>query len=420
MTTAFRSQPLTRRTLLRAGGAGALAWAVGYAAAGQPSAEPIIVGHQAPLSGSVAQFGRWHNRALEAAVERVNVQGGIAGRPIELITEDSGSNPDDGIDAFRRLILQRDCQFVIGSVWSGTNIATAPLAAELKIPYFPQGIATDITGAAGNRYVFKSYHTVRAAVRAGASWAVENLGRRWTIVASELAFAQSQAADWQGELSALGAEVVDVISVPFRPSDFVPFVSRIDLAQTDAVYQAFTAVDTARFLSTARDLGFTDRLNVFGLIEGIDVLDTSGPEYENTAYVTSYPRLASEIPSRLSPYDAPYRAAIGIADDGFSETGEVAPIADLFGSWQALSLIREGVEASRWIGPSDTLAFIAALEGTAWEAGPDYPQGAGTLRATDHLAFHDHYVERVADGQLRVQARIPRENSLYDPPADLD
>lgn len=419
MMTHIRAGRTTRRALLKAAGASAFALALGPSTWGQPSAAPLVIGHQAPLSGSVAPFGRWHNRALAAAVERINAEGGIAGRPIQLITEDSGSNPDDGIDAFRRLTLQRGAQFVIGSVWSGTNIATAPLAAELKIPYFPQGIATDITGAAGNRHVFKSYHTVRAAVRAGAQWAVDNLGTRWTIVASELEFAQSQAIDWQTELTALGAEVADVVNVPFRPSDFVPYVSRIDPSQTDAVYQAFTAVDTARFLSTAHGLGLTDHVTVFGLIEGIDVLDTASPAYENTAYVTSYPRLAASVPTQLAPFDTAYRAAVGIDEDGRSTDGDIVPIADLFGSWQALSLIRAGIEASGWTGPSDTPAFIVALEGADWEAGPDYPQGTGLLRADDHLAFHAHYVERVEDGQLRVQAEIPLEASLYDPLADV-
>lgn len=400
-------------------GVGALALTFGHLAISQSSSESIVIGHQAPLSGAVAQFGRWHNRALEAASERINAHGGVAGRPIQLITEDGGSNPDDGIDAFRRLALQRDAQFVIGSVWSGTNIATAPLAAELEIPYVPQGIATDITGAAANRHVFKSYHTVRAAVRAGAAWAVDNLGPRWTIVASELEFAQSQAADWQTEMEALGAEVVNVITVPFRPSDFIPYVSQIDPSQTDAVYQAFTAVDTARFLSTAQEIGLLDQVEVFGLIEGIDVLDTSSSEYENTAYVTSYPRRASEVPDGLQPFDADYRTAVGIDEDGFSDNDDVVPIADLFGSWQALSLIREGVESSGWTGPSDTPAFLAALEGHSWQPGPNYPQGRGLLRAEDHLAFHDHYVERVEDGQLRVQAEIPLEQSIYAPLTDV-
>ena len=413
------SQPLTRRALLRTFGVGTLALTFARPSWGQSASEPIVVGHQAPLTGAVAPFGRWHNRALAAAVEQVNGQDGIADRPVELITEDSGSNPDDGIDAFRRLTLQRGAQFVVGSVWSGTNVATAPLATELGIPYFPQGIATDIVGTAGNRHVFKSYHTVRAAVRAGAAWAVENLGRRWTIVASELEFAQSQATDWQAEMAALGAEVVDVINVPFRPSDFIPFLSRIDTSSSDAVYQAFTAVDTARFLSTARDIGLLGDVEVFGLIEGIDVLDTASPEFEATAYVTSYPRRASEVPNGLQPFDAGYRAAVGIDEDGFAENGNVVPIADLFGSWQALSLIREGIASSGWTGMSDTPAFVAALEGVEWEAGPDYPQGRGRLRAEDHLAFHDHFIERVQDGQLRVQTEIPLEASLYEPLADV-
>jgi branched-chain amino acid transport system substrate-binding protein len=337
---------------------------------------------------------------------------------VRLVTEDGASNPETGAGAFRKLVLQQGAQFVIGSVWSGTNLATAPLAEELETVYFPQGIATEIIGPSGNRLVFKSYHTVRAAVWAGAEWAVENLGKRWTIAASQLEFAQSQAADWGAKLVELGAEIIDVITVPFRPADFLPFLGRVDVEKTDVLYQAFTAVDTVRFLQSAHELGLSGRLNVLGLIEGIDVLDTSDPAFKGTYYITSYPRRVDQVPEELRPFDLAYREAVGIDADGRSQEGEVVPIADLFGSWQALSLLRRGIEESGWRSRQDNLDLIEALEGFSWAPDEEFPQGAGFLRAQDHLAFHDHYVERVEDGRLTVQLRIPKEASLYEPLID--
>jgi branched-chain amino acid transport system substrate-binding protein len=411
---------LTRRSFLRTTRQGLLALALGSSifSSARSQAREIVIGHQAPLTGAVGQFGLWHNRALRAIIERINTAGGITGRPVTLLTEDEASNPETGQDKFRKLVLQDGADFVIGSVWSATNLATAPLARESKTVYFPQGIATEITGEAGNRYIFKSYHSVRAAVRAGAQWAVENLGRRWTIVASQLEFAQSQASDWTAQLQALGAEVVGRIDVPFRPTDFLTFLSHVDLERTEVLYQAFTAVDTVRFLQAAHELGLRERFHILGLIEGIDVLDTNDPAFEGTYYITSYPRRASQVPDGLTDVDQLYRQAVGIDAEGRSEPGEVVPIADLFGSWQAVSLLQQGIEQSGWRTKADNPALIEALEGLSWEAGAEFPQGEGFLRSEDHLAFHSHYIERVEQGRLTVLLRLPKETSLYEPTAD--
>ncbi|OGF53678.1 MAG: hypothetical protein A2Z21_01280 [Candidatus Fraserbacteria bacterium RBG_16_55_9] len=406
----------TRRDFFRTAGAGLLAFALGPRASAQP--KEIVIGHQAPLTGAVAQFGPWHNRAIRAVIDRINAAGGISSLPLVLVTEDEASNPEIGQDKFRKLVLQEGADFVIGSVWSATNLATAPLARELKTVYFPQGIATEITGEAGNRYIFKSYHTVRGAVNAGARWTVENLGKRWTIVASQLEFAQSQAADWRAQLEALGAEIVDVITIPFRPADFLPYVSRVNVDRTEVLYQAFTALDTIRFLQAARDLGLHERLKILGLIEGIDVLDTNSPAFEGTYYITSYPRRASQVPEELQELDPVYRRSLDIDEEGRSPQGTVVPIADLFGSWQALSLIRKGIEQSGWQSKADNSAFIQALEGRNWSAGLEFPQGDGFLRPEDHLAFHGHYIEHVEKGQLNVLLRISRDASLYSPLID--
>jgi branched-chain amino acid transport system substrate-binding protein len=409
---------ISRRRFLKLS-AGTFALSTVLGSLGVSQARPIRIGHQLDTTGAVAAFAKWHNKAIEAAIKRLNEQRGIAGRAVELVnSEDSQSNPNVGKEQFARLVGQKSVDFVIGSVFSGTNIATAPLAKELKTIYFPQGISTPIVGEAGNRYIFKSYHSVRAAVEAGYKWALDNLGKRWTIIASDLEFSQSQAQDFSAKVREAAGQVVDIITVPFRTPDFLSSLNKINLFRTDALYQAFNAVDTVRFMPAAFEFGITKRVPVLGLIEGIDVLDVNTAPYEGTYYITSYPRRSDQVASDLTKLDGFYRERVGIGADGKSLDGkEVIPIADLFGSWQAVSLIKLGIEQSNWQSEKDTPNFIRALEvNRILRAEEAFPQGEQFLRAQDHLSFHSHYVERVESAKLIVKARLPE--GLYTPAVD--
>jgi branched-chain amino acid transport system substrate-binding protein len=383
--------------------------------------QSIRIGHQLDRTGAVALFGKWHNRAVETAIKLVNEQRGINGRPVELVnSDDAQTKPDVGKDEFEKLVTHKKADFVIGSVFSGTNIATAPLAKALKTVYFPQGIATEITERFGNRYCFKSYHTVRAAIESAHEWVFANLGKRFTIVHSVIDLGRSQAEDWAEKIRAAGGEA-HVLSVPFpAPGDLLPTLQKIDLSKTDVLYHAFTAIETARFLQAALDQNLQARLKILGLIEGIDILSTADPWLEGAYFISGYPRRADQVPDELRDFDREYRRRVGINSEGFSvETPrEVVPIADLFGAWQAVFLLKQAAELVNWHSKSDNPALIKALEGLTMPASVNFPQGAQFVRAQDHLVFHDHYIEQVERGQLKALARIPRERSLYKTGAD--
>jgi branched-chain amino acid transport system substrate-binding protein len=413
---------LSRRSFLKVAGLGIIGLSLVGATSRSPllphaQVTPIRIGHQAPLTGAFAAFGKWHNRALQAAIKRFNDEGGVGGRSLALITEDATSDAGTAKGIFSKLVLQDGVDFVIGSVDSTSNVASAPLAQQLKTPYFPMGVATQITGSAGNRWIFKSYHTDRAALQSAGQWALQNLGKRWTIIASEITFAQSQAQDWTAQVQQFGGLVLRTITVPFRAPDFLPFLNQIDLDQTEALFQAFTAVDTIRFFSQAAQLGITSRLKTLGLIEGVDTLGTAAPGFEGASFVTSYPRRADQVPQELQAFDEIYRQAVGISPEDFSldNPKEVVPISDLFGSWQALSLIREAITRSHWQTAADHPQFIQALEGFQYAASGDFPQGTGFIRAEDHQAFHDHYLEQVQAGKLTVVLHLPQATGFYPP-----
>ena len=65
---------------------------------------PIVIGHHCDLTGVISSWGLWHDKAAKAAVDIINQGGGIAGRKVELATEDTESNPASGARKLRNLI----------------------------------------------------------------------------------------------------------------------------------------------------------------------------------------------------------------------------------------------------------------------------------------------------------------------------
>src|SRR5262249_19770741 len=57
---------------------------------------PIVIGHHCDLTGVFSSWGFWHNKCAKAAVDIINKGGGISGRKVALITEDTESNPASG------------------------------------------------------------------------------------------------------------------------------------------------------------------------------------------------------------------------------------------------------------------------------------------------------------------------------------
>ncbi|MFQ5485440.1 MAG: ABC transporter substrate-binding protein, partial [Desulfobacterales bacterium] len=97
---------------------------------------PIKIGFQVHRTGIGAVYGRWYERTTTAAVKLINEMGGIAGRPVQIIAEDDGTDPKRGAEVVEKLAVHHKVDFVYGTLFSHVVMASAPRAGELKIPYF--------------------------------------------------------------------------------------------------------------------------------------------------------------------------------------------------------------------------------------------------------------------------------------------
>lgn len=380
---------------------------------------PIIIGHQPELTGVASVFGFWNDRAAQAAVARVNEMGGIAGREVVLVTRDSGSNGDQGVDAMRRLILDDEADFVLGSIVANINKPSAALAGELETLYFPSDDVPVIAGEPdANRYVFRLGHNTKIKAQATYQWALENLGTRWSFLTSDTTWGNSQQEFFTELIEANGGEVVSAVVAPLLTEDFIPLFNQVDFEGTEVLYHSFFGGAAVRFNGQAATAGVFEQANLFasiGVLEGIDAATLP----DGQTYITEFPRALDQIPEDLRGYNEELRALVGVDENGYAIEGDAVLTEEHYWvPWVNIHLLKETIEASGWQSKADNLALIETLEGFEATASLDYPSGDFIIRPEDHRAFRDYFIEQTVDGRLEVVAVLPKEAGFYEPPVD--
>lgn len=105
--------------------------------------ERILFGQSAALEGPAAALGQGMQTGILAAFNQVNLQGGVNGRLLELVTYDDGYEPEQAIANVNRLIDHDDVFALIGEVGTPTSSAVQPIATRAGIPFL-----APFTGAA--------------------------------------------------------------------------------------------------------------------------------------------------------------------------------------------------------------------------------------------------------------------------------
>ena len=383
------------------------------------AAEPLRVGMTPDLTGPLADFGYWISKAAQAATKRINESGGVAGRELVLIIEDTESKPATGVRKTRKLIERDQVDFVIGSHHSGISLACNPIHEELKTVGFPNGNATPITGEKGNPYVFRINPSVLQEVYAVGDWAMKNLGKRWTLMGADMAWGQDQVLQWSKRVEMHQGEVVDKLLVPFVTDNWVPFLSKINQQKTDVLFHAFLNISTPAFLKQAKEMGLLDKFKYFGTYDSSEGFDPA--PFEGAYFQTPFPWRLSQVPTELRPYDAAFRKAINVDDEGWDrDRNRPSGHAHNYIGWENMYLIKEAVEKTGYKSKSQhTLDVIRFLQGFWYKPGPEYPTGRKLLRAEDHQTFGPVYIQQVRRGKFEVIGTIPLEAGMYPPLGNL-
>ena len=144
----------SRRTLLKASAAFAGASTIGFPPIVSGQTEKIKIGHLTPLTGFLGALGAYATLGMRMAEEEINRSGGIMGRPIEVISEDS-VNPATAATKAQRMLEQDGATVLIGEINSASALTIMQVAARNKKLFMQTGARSDaLRGKNCNKYTF--------------------------------------------------------------------------------------------------------------------------------------------------------------------------------------------------------------------------------------------------------------------------
>ncbi|TCS63280.1 amino acid/amide ABC transporter substrate-binding protein (HAAT family) [Primorskyibacter sedentarius] len=369
---------LSRRTMLATATALALA---PVAALAQDSIKIGEINHYKRL----AAFAEPYKLGIELAVEEVNADGGVLGKPLEFIFRDDQGDPAEAIKIAEELMTREGTVMLTGTILSHVGLALSSFAAEKGYLYLAaEPLADSLVWASGNPQTFR----LRASTWVQAAMLAEEAAKtdaiRYATIAPNYAYGQDAVAAFKENLTRLKPEVEFVAEQwpALFKIDAGAEVQALERAKPDAIYNVTFGTDLAKLVRDGGDRGLFEGRNVYGLLTGEpEYLDPLGDEAPEGWFVTGYPWYALEEGTPGKEF----------VDAYMETTGETPKIGSLVG-YMTVQSIAAAIEKA---GATDTASLIAAFEGLEIE---DTPIGKLSYREIDNQSTMGAYV-----GTLAVQ-----------------
>jgi branched-chain amino acid transport system substrate-binding protein len=359
-----------RRTILKAGvAAGALQVAAPFIVKAQGE-QAIKIGVDNPLTGIYTALGKNENTGMELAVEQANAKGGILGRRIQLIVEDSTSDKTDvAVQKARKLIQSDKVDFLLGNVNSSQAIAIAQVAGELKTPHIvPGGHADVVTGSSCQWTTFRVCNTGAMQGNAMAKPLVA-IGKKIYIIAQDYAFGHSLAEGLIKGATAAGGTIVGTDFFPLGTTDYSATLIKARAANPDVLVDLAAGDDGINSLKQAVQFGIDKQLHLAGMQQELEVLEGLPPEARTGTWLFEWYWNQPNV-----PHVADFVAAIR------KKTNKVPTARTWFGYAALWSFVLAANNAKS----TDPVKVCHALEGLKLPPEVALQPGEPFYRAEDH------------------------------------
>lgn len=249
----LQSMPNRRQILT---GAGATALACVGAPAIVRVAPRMKIGLLTPLTGALAFVGYTNQNCLTLAVEEINAAGGILGREVEIVAEDTQASSKVTVDKSRRLLISGDVAMLTGMVLPLEREAALKVAGgrnRLVIyPTFDEGRCHPnllATGLSANQRIAPM-----------AEWLVRAAGKKVFVLISDSGTARNVIVPQiKSNIERAGGTCAGALYFPFGTRDFGPALQQVKAADVDVVWHGI-GDDRIGFVKQYQSFGMSPRL----------------------------------------------------------------------------------------------------------------------------------------------------------------
>jgi len=230
----------------------------GFPAILRAQSDTIRIGHITPRTGFLGQVGEYGFKGAMLAVEEANAAGGVLGRKIEMIAEDS-VNPATAVTKANKLVERDKVICLLGEISSASGLAIGEQAQRYRIPFFNTGCNSDaLRGANCKRHTFHIEGSNTMYTKTIGTWQLQkNLikGARWAFLTADYAFGHDLYKVSSRFLEQNGGIILNNDFVPTNTADYSAYILKIRQLKPDFVYLNLAGVDQTTFLKQYKEYG---------------------------------------------------------------------------------------------------------------------------------------------------------------------
>lgn len=377
-----------RRLVLKAAAAAAVAQVAAPFVIKARGEVPIRIGLDDPLTGTYAELGKNEQVGCEYAIDRLNARGGILGRPVQLLVEDSTSaDTGTAVQKARKLIERDKVDFLLGNVNSAMALAIGQVTNELRTLHIVTGGHTDaVTGTDCHWNVFRVCNTTRMETNSVSKVLFDRYGKKWFFITPDYAFGHTLQEGFEASLKKFGGTEVGAALAPLGTTDYSSYLIKAQAAHPDVIIFLTAGEDAVNSLKQAVQFGLDKRFHIAGAQQELEVLEGLPPNARIGTWVFEWYWNQPKVPH------------VAAFVEGIRKKAGRVPTARHWFGYVAVNTIALVANQEKTL---DAVKLAKALEGLRLppEVGlmPDTP----FYRAGDHQLMPDLYVgHAVAQGPV--------------------
>jgi branched-chain amino acid transport system substrate-binding protein len=345
--------------------------------------DPITVVQLEPLSGPFKEMGDLAVAGVKFAIEEINETGGVLGRKINHLVEDSQLNPDAAAQKVSKAILTDGAQLILQHTSAAVARALMNVAQKRKVIFLNFGAEADsLTGNDFNPYFFRACLTTAGRSRAYAEFFKTKPWKKFYLISMDYAFGQAMAEGFKQALKKEipGFTVVGEDRHPLGTKDFSPYVTRILASGAEVVFTGSWGRDLEEFMKQSAERGVKARYATYFLDDPLSlpgVGQAAVGSFVNSSYLPTVPTPKNR--DFLDRWHKQYR-----------DTKNPWPTSNIGTGYNATMFLFAALKKSQ---TCEAEAVIKAWEGMAY----DGLTGKQMMRACDHQILQPALIAEIQE-----------------------
>ncbi|MDW8234507.1 MAG: ABC transporter substrate-binding protein [Roseiflexaceae bacterium] len=278
--------------------------------------EPIWIGVSGPLTGPNAQYGAQWKKGFDLALDQINGNGGINGRPLQYIFEDTQSDPKQTVAVAQKFVNDPRIVIQLGDFASPASMAASPIYERAGLVQFGfTNSHPDFTK--GGEYMWSNAISQEDNAPILADYAVTDLGlRRLAVLHLNTDWGRVTKDLFVAAVEERGGEVVAVEGYLPEEKDFRSTLTRVRDANPDGLVLISYYADGALITRQVRDTGLTLPIVASGSIYSPKFLELAGDAANGVYTTTNF--FPGEDREEVRAFVSAFRAKYGEDPDSFA------------------------------------------------------------------------------------------------------